>query len=90
MPPAIDSLLSALDTALAKNACEPFKLEAGQFQYVNNWSVAHARAGFSDDTAASSGRHLVRLWNHSAVNTRAANEDSDRTQSESEPALAMS
>ena len=56
------NLLTDLDQLLAAYACEPFKLEAGQLQYVNNWMVAHARAGF-DDPNAQSGRHLVRLWN---------------------------
>lgn len=56
------NLLDELEASLARNACEPFKLEAGQMQFVNNWTVAHARAGF-DDANRSTGRHLLRLWN---------------------------
>jgi len=37
-----------------------FRLEAGQFQYVNNRQIAHSRTAFQDDGAR---RHLLRLWN---------------------------
>lgn len=58
------ALLEQIDRQLTYTACQPFRLEAGQFQYVNNWTVAHARAGFEDKSIGSqSGRHLVRLWN---------------------------
>ncbi|MEM7258871.1 MAG: TauD/TfdA family dioxygenase [Pseudomonadota bacterium] len=90
MPNAVDVLLADLDAALAKNACEPFKLEAGQFQYINNWALAHARAGFNDDPAANSGRHLVRLWNHSPIAEQCGMEQEQRQQQVPEPALAHS
>lgn len=66
-PGSVDNLLTRLDQALKEQACTPFKLEAGQFQYVNNWTLAHARAGFSDEPESNSGRHLVRLWNQSPL-----------------------
>jgi alpha-ketoglutarate-dependent taurine dioxygenase len=37
-----------------------FRLEAGQFQYVNNRQIAHSRTAFHDEGAK---RHLLRLWN---------------------------
>jgi len=37
-----------------------FRLESGQFQYLNNRQVAHSRTAFRDDGAR---RHLLRLWN---------------------------
>ncbi len=69
LPDDVVVLLHELEASLALNACKPFKLEAGQFQFVNNWTVAHARAGFDDPDAdlemqseTPSGRHLLRLW----------------------------
>ena len=38
-----------------------FRLQAGQFQYVNNHRLAHSRTAFRDDGARS--RHFVRVWN---------------------------
>jgi alpha-ketoglutarate-dependent taurine dioxygenase len=37
-----------------------FRLEAGQFQYLNNRQIAHSRTAFQDEGAR---RHLLRLWN---------------------------
>jgi alpha-ketoglutarate-dependent taurine dioxygenase len=37
-----------------------FRLESGQFQYLNNRQVAHSRTAFQDEGAK---RHLLRLWN---------------------------
>ena len=62
-------LLTQIDAMLGENACKPFRLESGEFQFVNNWTVAHARAKFTDDETSDespSGRHLVRLWNKPA------------------------
>ncbi len=59
--PEIDALLQDLNQHLVADACEPFRLEAGQIVYINNWSVVHARAKFEDDELQT-GRHLVRLW----------------------------
>jgi len=63
----LDELLYLIDERLSEKACEPFRLESGEAQFVNNWTVAHARAKFSDkpsESSAPSGRHLVRLWNY--------------------------
>jgi len=38
-----------------------FLLEAGQFQYVNNYTVVHGREEF-DDGKKVGGRHLIRVW----------------------------
>lgn len=57
----VNSTLTSIASKLSANACDAFRLEAGEFQYVNNWNVAHARAKFSD-SEVQSGRHLVRLW----------------------------
>ncbi|MDH3598086.1 MAG: TauD/TfdA family dioxygenase [Candidatus Tectomicrobia bacterium] len=39
-----------------------FRIEKGQFQYLNNRQFAHARTEFSD-SENSQKRHLLRLWN---------------------------
>jgi alpha-ketoglutarate-dependent taurine dioxygenase len=40
------------------------RLEKGQFQYINNRQLAHARTAFDNAKApAEKHRHLVRLWN---------------------------
>jgi len=61
VPDNVEQLLHTLDLSLITNACRPFRLESGQFQFINNYKVAHARAGFTDSNSQS-GRHLVRLW----------------------------
>jgi alpha-ketoglutarate-dependent taurine dioxygenase len=41
-----------------------FRLQKGQFQYINNRQLAHARTAFDNAQApAETHRHLVRLWN---------------------------
>jgi alpha-ketoglutarate-dependent taurine dioxygenase len=37
-----------------------FRLERGQFQFVNNRQVAHLRTAFRDDPRH--GRHMIRVW----------------------------
>lgn len=64
LPAALAGLLVSIDRTLASSACKPFMLEPGQFQYLNNWHVAHARSHFEATTEESSNRHLVRIWNH--------------------------
>jgi alpha-ketoglutarate-dependent taurine dioxygenase len=39
-----------------------FRIETGQFQYLNNREFAHSRTAFTD-TAGGPQRHMVRLWN---------------------------
>lgn len=40
-----------------------FRLERGQFQYLDNRQFAHARTAFSNLQEAVSHRHMLRLWN---------------------------
>jgi alpha-ketoglutarate-dependent taurine dioxygenase len=40
-----------------------FRIERGQFQYINNRQFAHSRTAFQDAPDASRSRHLLRLWN---------------------------
>ena len=59
-------LLNLIDQRLVDKTCEPFRLESGELQFINNWSVAHAQAKFSGDRIGNDSppvRHLVRLWN---------------------------
>jgi len=39
-----------------------FTLQPGEAVFANNFTVLHARTGFSDDVAAGRRRHLLRLW----------------------------
>jgi alpha-ketoglutarate-dependent taurine dioxygenase len=56
---ALDALHAILD---AEDSWIEFRLERGQFQYVNNRLVAHSRTAFRDDDR-NGGRHLLRFWN---------------------------
>ncbi len=40
-----------------------FRIERGQFQYINNRQFAHSRTAFEDAPDASRSRHMLRLWN---------------------------
>jgi len=40
-----------------------FRIERGQFQYLNNRQFAHCRTGFADGGDARHVRHLLRIWN---------------------------
>jgi alpha-ketoglutarate-dependent taurine dioxygenase len=40
-----------------------FRIERGQFQYLNNRQFAHARTAFSDAPGPHRQRHLIRVWN---------------------------
>lgn len=61
IPDDVDKALQIIDRNLLNSACPPFRLEAGQFQFVNNYTVSHARAAFKSESTGV-GRHLVRLW----------------------------
>ena len=62
----IDSETDAALTLLAKTLDEQqnirFLLEAGQFQYVNNYTLVHGRESFEDSPADPTGRRLIRVW----------------------------
>lgn len=55
---ALDALREVLEAA---DGGLEFRLEAGQFQYVNNRLVAHSRTAFRDEGPVR--RHLLRFWN---------------------------
>lgn len=40
-----------------------FRIERGQFQYINNRQFAHCRTAFEDAPGGARSRHLLRLWN---------------------------
>jgi hypothetical protein len=40
-----------------------FRIERGQFQYINNRQFAHSRTAFKDAPDGSRRRHMIRLWN---------------------------
>lgn len=40
-----------------------FRVERGQFQYINNRQFAHCRTAFDDADDGSRSRHMLRLWN---------------------------
>jgi alpha-ketoglutarate-dependent taurine dioxygenase len=46
-----------------------FRIERGQFQYINNRQFAHSRTAFKDAADGSRRRHMIRLWNRSEGTT---------------------
>jgi alpha-ketoglutarate-dependent taurine dioxygenase len=46
-----------------------FRIERGQFQYINNRQFAHSRTAFKDAPDGSRRRHMIRLWNRSEGST---------------------
>ena len=62
MSPLADAALAGLGSALEAQPAVRFLMEPGQFQYANNYTVAHARDAFEDDPEAPGGRRLVRVW----------------------------
>ena len=59
-----DEALTHVAVQLDKQRSIRFLLEAGQFQYVNNYTVAHAREAFEDAESGAGARHLIRIWHH--------------------------
>ena len=51
VPADVDAALSTLAAALDAQPRIRFMLEAGQYQYVNNHTLVHAREAFEDDAA---------------------------------------
>ena len=63
VPADVDAALATLASTLDGQPRIRFMLEAGQYQYVNNHTLVHAREAFDDPGAASaSGRRLIRVW----------------------------
>ena len=66
VPRLTPTQLEALD-AVASLCKDPafrldMKLERGDIQFVNNYSVLHSRTAYEDHTDESRKRHLLRLW----------------------------
>ena len=40
-----------------------FRIETGQFQYLNNKLFAHSRTAFADAPDSETARHMIRVWN---------------------------
>ncbi|KAL4757803.1 TauD/TfdA family dioxygenase [Aspergillus foveolatus] len=62
LPPITEAQAEALDALhyLAENSAVALDFHKGDIQVVNNLSIFHARAGFTDSDEKR--RHLVRLW----------------------------
>jgi hypothetical protein len=54
---ALDIILS-----LARKHHLQIITQPGDLQYINNYSLLHARQAYKDDEQSQSGRHVVRLW----------------------------
>jgi alpha-ketoglutarate-dependent taurine dioxygenase len=46
-----------------------FRIERGQFQYLNNRRFAHSRTGFADGGDDARRRHMLRFWNREGGKT---------------------
>ena len=62
VPQDVDAALSTLADAIDAQPAVRFKLEAGHYQYVNNYTLVHAREAFDDDEGGRAGRRLIRVW----------------------------
>ncbi|KAL3493899.1 hypothetical protein BJX62DRAFT_248704 [Aspergillus germanicus] len=62
LPPLTEAQAEALDALhyLAEKSAVSLDFHKGDIQFVNNLSIFHARAGFTD--SGEKRRHLVRLW----------------------------
>lgn len=66
VPEELDTALRCLETIINDQPCIRFEMTSGQFQYLNNWTVLHAREAFADTitTPEHETRHVIRVWNH--------------------------
>lgn len=66
LTPGYLEALQAYSDAILNQPKIEFEMSAGQFQYLNNWTVAHARKAFADTkaTPVEHSRHVIRVWNH--------------------------
>ncbi len=72
VPDEVDAALTTLAATLDAQPAVRFLLEAGQYQYINNYTLVHAREAFDDagagvaapESAAGKGRRLIRVWHH--------------------------
>lgn len=52
-----------------------FRVERGQFQYLDNRRFAHSRTGFRDAPEAGVQRHMLRFWNRDEGTTHLDGQD---------------
>ena len=70
IPEEVDAALAVLAATLDAQPAVRFMLEAGQYQYINNYTLVHAREAFDDPVAGASpdatgkARRLIRVWHH--------------------------
>src|SRR5262245_3883018 len=60
---AADALAALAEIVDAHDEWVEFRIEPGQFQYLNNRQIAHSRTAFQDSDAPGQIRHMLRLWN---------------------------
>jgi alpha-ketoglutarate-dependent taurine dioxygenase len=58
-----DALAAMREVVDAPAHWTEFRIETGQFQYLNNGLFAHSRTQFSDAPGSDSRRHMIRVWN---------------------------
>lgn len=66
LPGNLDAALQTMKTVISEQPDIRFEMSGGQFQYLNNWTVLHAREAFADTekTPEDQTRHVIRVWNH--------------------------
>jgi alpha-ketoglutarate-dependent taurine dioxygenase len=60
---ARDALAALRESVDAPAHWVEFRIEAGQFQYLNNRLFAHCRTEFRDAPGSERRRHMIRVWN---------------------------
>ena len=58
-----DALAAMREVVDAPAHWTEFRIETGQFQYLNNRLFAHSRTAFHDGPGSDSRRHMIRVWN---------------------------
>jgi alpha-ketoglutarate-dependent taurine dioxygenase len=58
-----DALAAMREIVDAPSHGTEFRIETGQFQYLNNRLFAHSRTEFQDAPDAERRRHMIRVWN---------------------------
>lgn len=66
LPGNLDAALDTMKTVISEQPYIRFEMSGGQFQYLNNWTVLHAREAFADteQTPEEKTRHVIRVWNN--------------------------
>jgi len=60
IPDSVCEALTELSQELKNSTSVKFTMKPGQYQFVNNWNMVHARLAFTD--SGYSTRHLIRTW----------------------------